>query len=117
MVFGLLVEDVPHLGLDGGELVPDGIPDNLNIHSEVAVYKYIPEPGDLPPFDVPVLTSDLFRDVLGGLSYDFQVADDRVQGPFIDPELLGTMHPGRVATDLGRCIQDVLQVDPSPDYS
>lgn len=50
-------------------------PDDVQVHSEVIMHNPMPEPDDLAPFYFRLLRSERFRQTIGSLTDNFEVAD------------------------------------------
>jgi hypothetical protein len=77
----------------------DNLPDDLNVDIEVIVDDAMSETNNLRPFDFWVLRPEILRQAVGGLSDDFEVSHDRVNGLLISHKRI-VIHTGYIAFDL-----------------
>src|SRR5262249_49851978 len=76
----------------------DHVPDDIQVDGEVGVAEHIPQAGYAAPLNIPLASSDIIRDALGGLAQDLKVSHDGVRHHRADSQAL-TIQPGAVLRD------------------
>ena len=56
----------------------DRAPDKFEFYTEIFVDQFVPHGSDISPRDFRIGTFHIFREVLHGLTYDLEIADNRI---------------------------------------
>ena len=98
------------------QVVGDGLPDDLQVHTEVLVDQDVPHARDINPWDAGRETSQIAGEVPNSLADDFKVAHNGVDGLRIGLELFETQ-TADVLFDFGDGFENVVDTKapfPSP---